>query len=395
MNDSGRSPQFGKITLLVVLSLLLIFLVITMAHPSWLPSWLNIFPDTATTQPSRTESTSAMGEDGAATVATENRYYHRPVFVAAGESAQTGVNAAIWQGLCDYLGTTTQTDALCLCADTTESIYAAICQAERDVVPNVLIVTGENAAQAVEKAQTTYAGTCFVVLDGAVSSPASNTCCVSFACEQAGYLAGYAAVSEGYTRLLFAAEQKNEETQLYYSGYQQGIDRAAQNLNVDVALRSVWCDSQPQKEPTELITGGDAQVVFTCGSTEFQENAVSACAEKQRKILCSGSDFSYLYPDGKSGSPILASAVKDYGEVLQSILTQFDSGAWSQFYAGKSLRYDLSWGETVALTTAEGSWNFSHYMQSAYQQLLANMENDSSYAVSRTAPAPSSHLTLG
>ena len=74
----------------------------------------------------------------------------------------------------------------------------------------VVVCPGYLFESAVYTAQTKYPEVKFIILDGEPHTPdyatyktEANTACVMYAEEEAGYLAGYAAVVEGYTTLGF------------------------------------------------------------------------------------------------------------------------------------------------------------------------------------------------
>ena len=57
-----------------------------------------------------------------------------------------------------------------------------------------------------------------------------NVFCVTFKEEEAGYLAGYAAVKDGFTKLGFLGGMAVPAVIRYGYGYVQGADAAAQEL---------------------------------------------------------------------------------------------------------------------------------------------------------------------
>ena len=61
---------------------------------------------------------------------------------------------------------------------------------------------------------------------------AANTYCIRYAEEQAGFLAGYAAVFEGYTKLGFIGGMKVPAVIRYGYGFVQGADYAAKELGI-------------------------------------------------------------------------------------------------------------------------------------------------------------------
>ena len=76
--------------------------------------------------------------------------------------------------------------------------------------------------------QNEYPKIQFLMLDakprksGQKAELASNVHCILFREEEAGYLAGYAAVREGYTRLGFLGGKEIAPVQRYGSGFIQG-----------------------------------------------------------------------------------------------------------------------------------------------------------------------------
>lgn len=382
MNGSRRGFSLGSVLVVLVLVAATAIFTLTLLGVLEPPTAGETPPELSSEDAALLESV----ENAGYTPPTGDKYYHRPVLIAA-EPTQTGASAAVWNGLCDYLGTTERTEALYAAADTAAALRDAIDRAETDIVPNLMLVTGQSASEAAAAAQEVYQGTFFAVMDGTLDSPAANTCCITFAAEQAGYLAGYAAVMEGFTQLRFAAGEQDSEAALYRSGFLQGADRAAQNLDV-----SVWISDAADARG---VFDDAAEVAFVCGSTAYQEAAVAEAERLHKKIICSGIDFSYLYENRTEGSsPILTSVVKNYAAVTQSLLLALDNGGWAQFYGGKTLRYDLQWGDTICFTTGKAGWHFTTFSAEQYYQILANLRNDAGYAVSADPPALSSHIHL-
>lgn len=301
-------------------------------------------------------------------------YYHQPVLITSSITTDPGKGA--WQGLCEYLQAETP-EACYLAADTVQAMEQAIEQAEQDMVPSAVIVTGDNAAEAVAACQDIYQGTYFLVLDGTLQAPAANVCCLTFAAEQAGYLAGYAAGMEGYSRLCFVAEAENEETLLYQSGFYQGADCAAQNWGKEITITTCL-----GKDAAEQIARDNAQMAFVCGSLDFQ--TVVAEQALQSGICLIGTDPDLLESRPELADTMLTFAVKNYAAVTRSALDALQTGAWNQFYGGQVLCFDLQWGEAVMLYT--GQWQFANFSAAQYYQIIANLARDASYQVSRQIP---------
>lgn len=303
---------------------------------------------------------------------SEDQYYHRPVLITA--STTVGPGAGAWLGLCEYLQTSTQQNACYLSADTEQALRQTIEQSVWDRAPSAIVMAAEQGSATVENAQAVYQGTYFLVLDGMVQEPAENVCNLTFAAEQAGFLAGYAAGMEGFERLAFWGETEDEQTLLYQSGFYQGADRAAQNLGRQVAISTVFgAEALPE----------DIQMAFVCGSMHFEMEKAQQAADAGIKLI--GTEPGILVQMPEAADTMLTFAVKNYAGVTLSALKALDSGAWNQFYSGQTLRYDLQWGNAVMLDTTQ--WRFSNFTAAQYNQIVASLSKDEAYAVSQRLPA--------
>lgn len=336
-------------------------------------------------------------EDQHSIITDKDKYYHEPVLIAANGSIDSGSGANAWRGMCEYLNVDVKTgaeqykDAYYICEDDKQSILNLIDELENpsSVVPNIIFLTGKHAAEAVEEAQMTYIGTNFVLLESTLETPAENTCCISFANEQAGFLAGYSCVMEGASRIRFAAETQNDQTMEYYYGFLQGVDQAAKNQSARVTVSTSFT-----LEAAHAVRDGSPQIVFACGSTRFQKQVIDNAEQAGVKVVCSDIDYSYLYTGSRmSISPICASTVNNYGAIITSILTAYASEGWSQFYAGKQLRYDLSLGNTLGMSATANAWHYEKFDAGQYYQVLGALSSGG-YTATLEEPLMSEWVTL-
>lgn len=370
MRQSQRRSPLGAVLFQILIIGLLVGLVVALlAIPE--ASLDSSAPDEAVEQ-AILESVRQQGYD---VTPQEAQYYHQPVLVS--DSVTTGAGRGAWQGLCTYLQTEERLEACYLSADTEQAIGQTIAQAERDMVPSAIVAAGDCGSAAVESAQQSYQGTYFLVLDGTVEPPAANTCNLTFATEQAGFLAGYAAGMEGFFRLWFLGEAEDSQTLLYESGFYQGADCAARNLGRQITVTSCFGSDGMAQAAAE-----GAEMAFVCGSLEFQTAAAEQALESGLRLI--GTDPGMLEFKPELADAMLTFAVKNYAAVTQSALEALQAGAWNQFYSGQTLCYDLQWGEAVALDTAQ--WQFSSFSAAQYYQILANLANDPNYQVAQQLP---------
>ena len=70
--------------------------------------------------------------------------------------------------------------------------------------------------------------------------PTANVACMTFSEEQAGYLAGYAAVKDGFTKLGFLGGMAVPAVIRYGYGFVQGADAAAKDMGVNIEINYTY-----------------------------------------------------------------------------------------------------------------------------------------------------------
>ena len=156
-------------------------------------------------------------------------------------------NQATWQGVkayCEangieytyYQPTEDSTDARCISID----------QAIKEGA-NVVVMPGYLFGGSIVREQEKYPEVYFIAVDVGAGDltedyatyydPAKNVVCATFAEEQAGYLAGYAVVMDGYTKLGFLGGMAVPAVIRYGYGWLQGARDAAKELGVEVDVQ--------------------------------------------------------------------------------------------------------------------------------------------------------------
>ena len=112
----------------------------------------------------------------------------------------------------------------------------------------VIVMAGYLFAPALEEAQAKYPDISFLALDvstGDLAEPAANTALITYKEEQAGYLAGYAAVTDGYKNLGFLGGMAVPAVIRYGYGFVQGANQAAADLGVSALRLRLRTGRQP------------------------------------------------------------------------------------------------------------------------------------------------------
>ena len=194
--------------------------------------------------------------------------------------------------------------------------------------------------------------------------PTANSVCMTFAEEQAGYLAGYAAVKAGYTKLGFLGGMAVPAVIRYGFGYVQGAAAAAAEDNVQLDIKYTYGGQFfGDANITAKMEGwyaGDTEVVFACGGGIYT-SAVEAANKYGKKVIGVDVDQSYI------DDCIITSAMKGLSNVVVTTLTDLARGNWDANYGGKFLTFDLTKGEYVGLPTEEKSWKLGKFTVAQYE----------------------------
>ena len=203
--------------------------------------------------------------------------------------------------------------------------------------------------------------------------PAANTACLTFSEEQAGYLAGYAAVKDGYTKLGFLGGMAVPAVIRYGFGFVQGADAAAVELGKDIEINYTYGgqffgDANITAKMEGWYAAG-TEVVFACGGGIYT-SAVEAAKLHNAKVIGVDVDQSYI------DECIITSAMKQLQNVTETVLEALNSGDWAT-YGGKVSNFSLAEGEYVGLPTDADSWRLSTFTVDEYEALKAKLADGS------------------
>lgn len=267
----------------------------------------------------------------------------------------------------------------------------------------VVVMPGYLFGPAIAEEQDLYPDVTFIAVDvtegdivnlaGENVALGSNVYICSFQEEQAGYLAGYAAVKDGYTSLGFLGGIAVPAVIRYGFGYIQGINAAAEEMGVDVDVKYYYGGQFYGDDAiTARMEGWYAdgtQVVFACGGGIYT-SAVDAAAQYDGKVI--GVDVDQ-FP--KIGDACITSAMKGLGSAVEAALDAYTSGNWSSI-GGKSEQLGLTQGDYLGLPTADASWGFKTFTKDEYETVLNGIK-DGSITVSNDTenqPEVGSHVTV-
>ncbi len=238
----------------------------------------------------------------------------------------------------------------------------------------------------------------FIFIDGWTMG-FDNLVGIAFQEEQCGYLAGYAAVMEGYTKLggTFGGGATNAACNRYAFGYIQGINAAAKELNKTVEVKVSHQYGAGFSASSELQTqiagwyNAGTEIVFACGGSMFTSVA-SAAAEANKKVIGVDVDQS------TQSSTVVTSAMKGLKEAAMYALDTFYAGKWDSDLADKFISLGAK-DNAVGLPTA--TWSMKNYKVSDYEALLGkikagtvSIDNDADWTSIATKAAGLSNINF-
>ena len=210
--------------------------------------------------------------------------------------------------------------------------------------------------------------------------PTSNTALITYKEEQAGYLAGYAAVTDGYKELGFLGGMAVPAVIRYGYGFVQGADAAAQELGQNIDINyfyggQFYGDANITSRMEGWYANG-TQIVFACGGGIYT-SAVEAALKNNGYVVGVDVDQNYIgangvEKDGYAYNPFITSAMKGLSESVSTALGDIEAGEWSNIAATNG-NFGLEDGDYVGLPTADDSWNFKTFTKDEYEALKSKI----------------------
>lgn len=221
-------------------------------------------------------------------------------------------------------------------------------------------------------AQDMYPDVNFVLIDGNPHNAdysefrtEKNAVGIVFAEEQAGFLAGYAAVKDGYTKLGFMGGMAVPAVVRFGYGFVQGADYAAKEMGVTgLSLNYHYTggfDATPEVQALAAAWYSDGvEVIFACGGAVG--NSVMAAAEAAgAKVIGVDVDQS-----GESET-VITSSMKGLAAAVEQTLAAYYAG---QFPGGEAQVKDAKL-DGVALPMATS--RFNTFSQADYDAIFAKL----------------------
>ena len=288
-----------------------------------------------------------------------------------------GFNQLAWEGIQAYVAKSGKTANYYLPVEQSTASYIQCIDTAVKEGAKVVVTPGFLLGGAVYECQTTYPDVKFILIDATPTSEetgesyiAENTVAMTFAEDQSGFMAGYAAVYEGYTKLGFFGALAVPAVVRFGYGFAQGAEYAAKELGMapgSVELLYTYTgsfDIAPEfqaKAASWYQTGTDC--IFGCGSPD---NVFAACESVGGNKVAIGVDTDMA----ENSETCLTSAMKMVAPAVEDALTKAYEGGWA---GGTATIYGVTHNACgLPMETSR----FKNFTQAQYDALVDAMKQD-------------------
>ena len=209
---------------------------------------------------------------------------------------------------------------------------------------NVIVMPGYAFANAIYEVAPLYEDVKFVALDvsegdltanGEREFDGPNVYSAVYQEEIAGYMAGYAAVKLGYTKLGFLGGMAVPAVQRYGHGFVQGADAAASELGKsDVEIKYVYggqfFGDADITAAMDTWYGSGTECVFACGGGIYS-SAAEAAAKVGGKVIGVDVDQAGIIDGAYGEGMTVTSAMKGLAPTVDTLLGAILAGDWEAY----------------------------------------------------------------
>ena len=309
-----------------------------------------------------------------------------------------GFNQGSWEGLEKYAKENNISHKYYQPADQGDDAYLNAIDLAVQSGAKVIVCPGYLFETPLFVAQDRYPDTKFVLVDGTPNDgdwssgmPASkigdNLVAVHFAEEQAGFLAGYAAVSDGYRNLGFMGGMAVPAVIRFGHGFIQGAEAAAQDLGLAAGTVKINYHYTGTFAPApEIQTMAAAwyndgiEAIFVCGGG-IVYSVVPAAEQAGTKII--GVDLD----QADISETVITSAMKGLSVSVYDSLADYYAG---KFPGGKEYMFSAA-NNGIGLPMA--SSRFNSFTQSDYDAVFGKLANGSTKVDNNIGIGPNDILT--
>ena len=329
-----------------------------------------------------------------ASVAFATETYELALVTDIGTIDDKSFNQGSWEGLVQYATENNITHKYYQPAEKSTDAYLDSIALAVEGGAKVIVTPGFLFEEPIFLAQDMYPDVSFILIDGEPHSADyseyrtnANVAPILYAEQQAGYLAGYAAVKAGNTKLGFMGGMAVPAVIKFGYGFVQGAEDAAKELGVaEITMNYHYTgnfDATPEAQAQAAAWYNDGiEVIFGCGGAVG--NSVMAAAEAAENKAVIGVDVDQSI----ESETVVTSAMKGLAASVYQTITAYYEGA---FPGGVTTVKDAS-NNGVALPME--SSKLEGFTQEDYDALYAKLAAGEIAIPDNTTAESADQLTL-
>ena len=322
-----------------------------------------------------TEAATAETEEVKTTSDSADGKYELALVTDLGTIDDKAFNQGAWEGVKKYAEENNITYKYYQPQEGTTDSYLETIGLAVEGGAKLVVCPGFLFEEPVYLAQEQFPDTYFILLDGEPHNgdyseykTGEKVMPILYAEEQAGYLAGYAAVKDGMTKLGFMGGMAVPAVIKFGYGYIQGADAAAKELGVNVDMMYNYTGGFAATPEAQTMAAGwykaGTEVIFSCGGAVGNSVMTAAEADTNKKVI--GVDV-------------------DQSVESETVITSAMKMLSNSVYDGIKAYYDGSFpgGKTSVFTAANNgvglpmeTSKFEKFTQEDYDALLAKLANN-------------------
>lgn len=295
-------------------------------------------------------------------------------------------NQGAWEGLKKYAEEKKITYKYYQPVEASMNAYLDAIKLAVDGGAKVVVTPGFLFENPIHKAQTLYPNITFIILDGSPHNVTNfttmatydqkapdftigkNVISIFYKEQQAGFLAGYAAVKDGYTKLGFMGGMAVPAVVRFGYGYVQGAEYAAKEMNIaSIDMKYYYTGDFKATPEVQAMAASwysaGTQVIFACGGA-VGNSVMAAAAVNNNKVIGVDVDQS------KESPTVITSAMKSLGtsvyDALKAYYAKTASGGTSVSLGSEVM------GVGLPMSTSK----FTKFTQADYDKIFAALKAD-------------------
>lgn len=299
-------------------------------------------------------------------------------------------NQGSWEGVVEFAKANKITHKYYKPEEASDAGYLAAIDLAVTGGAKVIVTPGFLFEVPIYEAQTKYPEVKFILLDGAPHTAdyatfktEKNVASVMYSEEQSGFLAGYAAVMDGMTKLGYMGGMAVPAVQAFGYGYLQGAEAAAAELGLaDGAIEAIYHytgnfeENDTNKATAKTMYQEGIEVIFAAGGA-VGKSVMSAASESDAKVI--GVDVDQRY----DSETVITSATKGLAASVVAVLDAiYKSNSWDTY--GGTTTYFNAANDGVGLPTivigddkADAFDRFESFDKAAYDKVFATLADGS------------------